>query len=217
MWYTSDLHLGHFNSIKQNGRPFSSLEEMHEVYIQNWNKLIRPKHPVYVLGDMSMKINYDKMKALFDRLNGQITLIKGNHDEDMKTRKWIEMGFHDVRENCFQELRGDKGQKHRVLLSHFPYHPVENYESKNGIVVAKDVDFTADRRYLHKRVLDDGKTWLIHGHCHTAWKQKGRQINVGVDVWDSKPVHENQLDKMIEAGPQDIGLTRPQEMKEDKS
>jgi hypothetical protein len=32
-----------------------------------------------------------------------------------------------------------------------------------------------------------------HGHVHKAWKKNDKQINVGVDVWDFKPVSLEQL------------------------
>ncbi len=36
--YTSDLHIGHKNIIGFDHRPFSSLDEMTEKIIANWNK-----------------------------------------------------------------------------------------------------------------------------------------------------------------------------------
>lgn len=210
MWHISDLHFGHANVIKSCNRPFENLQEMHEVLIRNWNKYIKAQHPVFIHGDFGMKLKAEEYKKIVSRLNGQKFFIKGNHDPE--ARKLIFAGFHDVLENEFRLIGNDKSGKHRVLMSHFPYHPVQKYESNDGIVTANDVDFTKDRRYLHKRILDDGKHWLIHGHVHTAWKQKGRQINVGVDVWDFCPVHEEELVAMIDAGPQDIGVKYTNEM-----
>lgn len=37
-FYTSDLHIGHKNIIGFDHRPFSSLDEMTEKIIANWNK-----------------------------------------------------------------------------------------------------------------------------------------------------------------------------------
>lgn len=30
----------------------------------------------------------------------------------------------------------------------------------------------------------------LHGHVHEKWRVLGRQVNVGVDVWDYRPVAE---------------------------
>jgi calcineurin-like phosphoesterase family protein len=34
-----------------------------------------------------------------------------------------------------------------------------------------------------------------------AWRQRGRQINVGVDAWAGRPVPEETLVELIAAGP----------------
>jgi len=56
----------------------------------------------------------------------------------------------------------------------------------------------ADRRTLHQRILDDGESILLCGHVHDKWKVKGRQINVGVDVWNYAPVSHEKILKLIE-------------------
>jgi calcineurin-like phosphoesterase family protein len=39
IFFTSDLHIGHLNSIKFDQRPFRDLDHMHEVLINNYNLL----------------------------------------------------------------------------------------------------------------------------------------------------------------------------------
>lgn len=57
-----------------------------------------------------------------------------------------------------------------VNLSHMPY--------------ASD---KTDQRYQEYRPIDNGR-WLLCGHIHEKWRQLGRMINVGVDVYDYRPV-----------------------------
>ena len=52
IFFTSDLHLGHENCIRLCNRPFSSIEEMDETLIENWNRKITGKDTVYILGDL---------------------------------------------------------------------------------------------------------------------------------------------------------------------
>lgn len=80
IWFTSDLHFGHTNIIKYCNRPFYYVEEMDEALISNWNLVVASEDIVFVLGDIAMSYNREKIKSLFDRLNGEKVLITGNHD-----------------------------------------------------------------------------------------------------------------------------------------
>lgn len=41
VYYTSDLHLGHANAIAFTNRPFTSVEEMDRVLIDNINRTLQ--------------------------------------------------------------------------------------------------------------------------------------------------------------------------------
>ena len=79
IFFTSDTHFGHANIIKHCNRPFSSVEDMDETMITNWNSRVRSNDTVYHLGDFTMK-NGQEALAYESRLNGFIHLIWGNHD-----------------------------------------------------------------------------------------------------------------------------------------
>ena len=51
--------------------------------------------------------------------------------------------------------------------------------------------------------MDDG-AWLLCGHVHESWRQRGRMINVGVDAWGGRPVSEEALYELIDSGPADL-------------
>lgn len=192
IWFSSDEHFYHRNVIGLCKRPFANLEEMHVHMIQEWNKRVKPTEKAYIIGDFSFG-NKTQTKAILDQLLGYKILIKGNHDK--QAADMLECGFQEVHENIYIDL-GD----HRVYLSHFPYHPMKFYNKNEFGVVMDEEMLDHDRRYLHKRIVDDGKNWLIHGHVHGAWKTQGRQINVGVDVWDFKPVPHAKILALIEQG-----------------
>lgn len=112
VFFTSDLHFGHKNIIRFDNRPFTSVEEMDEVLIHNWNKKVKKNDLVYILGDISWHKD-DKTCEIFERLNGRKILIKGNHDR-----------VHGKIKNYFEEITDYKeitlpGNKH-ITLCHYP-------------------------------------------------------------------------------------------------
>lgn len=81
-YYTADTHFGHKNILtfcpnrKEHAR---SIEEMNEVMIQNWNKVVRPNDTVFHMGDVAF-LRAEEASELIRRLNGKIHLMAGNHD-----------------------------------------------------------------------------------------------------------------------------------------
>jgi len=111
VWFTSDHHFGHKNILEyeKEARPFSTLKEMHEVMIDRWNKVVKPKDIIYHLGDFAFgKHNIEHAK----RLNGTKRLIMGNHDTYPA----------EVYLNHFHKLYGTVFYE-RCVLSHVPVHP----------------------------------------------------------------------------------------------
>jgi calcineurin-like phosphoesterase family protein len=74
LFFTADTHFGHANIIKYCQRPFSSVEEMNETLIANWNRVVAAEDTVYHLGDVAL----GDAKPVLDRLKGKIVLIVGS-------------------------------------------------------------------------------------------------------------------------------------------
>jgi len=77
IYFTSDTHFDHENIIKYCNRPFKDVNHMNESMIENWNNTVNDTDTVMHLGDFSFKSD-----KFINRLNGNITLIKGNHDKN---------------------------------------------------------------------------------------------------------------------------------------
>lgn len=158
--------------------------EMEQALIDNWNSVVKSsKTEVYVLGDFAFT-GVKKMQEILSKLNGLKIIVRGNHDA--AAHHLIRAGFDRVIENELINVG-----PHKMFVSHFPF-----YTKEEGV----------DQRYQHKRIYDEGKYWLLHGHVHQSWKQHGRQINVGCDVWNYKPISVQQIMELVEAGPQDIDM-----------
>lgn len=80
-WFSSDLHWGYRNIVSYTNRGVDTTQEEHDEWLVNlWNSQVKPGHTLYHLGDFSFHKNPKKTLELIDRLNGQIVMIKGNHD-----------------------------------------------------------------------------------------------------------------------------------------
>lgn len=157
---------------------------MNDHIINTWNRVVSPGDSVYVLGDFAMGKIKDTL-PLASLLNGNKFLIPGNHDrcwfggkKDWKSweSKYEDAGFFILANGV------DKGCGVVNLNNLFPGNDVD----------ACHFPFTGDSqgedRYSAHRPVDRGQ-FLIHGHVHDMWQTNGRMINVGIDVWDYRPVH----------------------------
>lgn len=82
IWFVSDTHFFHSNIIKYCDRPFADAEEMNEVMVERWNKVVKPHDHVWHLGDVAMGYggDYHILTWFLSRLNGKKRLVVGNHD-----------------------------------------------------------------------------------------------------------------------------------------
>ena len=87
VFFTGDLHFGHENVLAFDHRPFETVEEMDAELIRRWNHKVGKGDLVYVLGDFIWKTRNDDAPSLVKSLNGQIILIKGNHDRFLHNAK----------------------------------------------------------------------------------------------------------------------------------
>ncbi|MDQ1392496.1 MAG: hypothetical protein QOF30_1473 [Acidimicrobiaceae bacterium] len=190
-WFTSDLHLGHANIIRYSARPFPDIDAMNRALVDGWNDVVAPSDEVWVLGDFALGAIRTTL-LLVGRLHGRKYLLCGNHDRcwsghGARAYPWVERyrdaGFEEVHQGQLElKVAGVD-----ALACHFPYTGDSHDED----------------RYVEARPVDHGE-WLVHGHVHERWRQRGRMINVGVDAWAYKPVGADALHQLIAGGPADL-------------
>ena len=112
IWFTADTHFGHNAAIKHSRRPFSSLEEMNETIIDNWNFLVKNGDIIYHLGDFGFG-RIEEMIKFRARLKGKVHLIYGNHDFRNKINRIAYM-FSSA--DCLRTINWDKN---KIILCHY--------------------------------------------------------------------------------------------------
>ena len=151
IFFTSDLHFGHENVIRFDNRHFNTVEEMDEEMIKRWNTKVGKGDIVYVLGDFIWKATTNEAVNIIRRLNGQIILIKGNHDRFLHNAaaKKALAGIKDYDDIC---VTLEDGTTRRCILSHYfiPFYKItkkvviyrgENATLENGIEYRNVVDY----------------------------------------------------------------------------
>lgn len=178
IFFTSDTHFFHNNIIKFCNRPFSSVEEMNETLIKNWNDKVPKDGIVFHLGDFAF-CGSGELKNIVDRLNGKIYLTLGNHDRKI-INKYAKYMFADVNMQYYIRIENTS-----IYLNHLPFlcydgtYRKENYtwqlfghvhSSKNN-TVGKD-----NERLINLFPM---------------------QLDVGVDNWNYTPVSFNEVKERI--------------------
>lgn len=142
-YYISDLHFFHKAlNDKMDVRGFDDVEEMNEYMINQWNRKVKKRDEVVVLGDFSWG-NAKETTEVIQRLNGKIFLIRGNHDRFLDEKSFDVSMFGWVRD--YAELNDNR---RKVVLSHYP---IAFYNGQ-----------------YRKDELGRPKTYMLHGHIHNT-------------------------------------------------
>ena len=181
IFFTSDTHWGHNSIIKFCDRPFKNIEEMNEKLIENWNKKVPKDGLVFHLGDFAWGGGYNEWKNVRERLNGDIILIKGNHDLKNLSEKAEKELFKHSTWQMFIEVEGRK-----ILLNHYPFLCYAGiYRNPKDLV------------------------YSLYGHVHSGPGKKGldiprlvhtypTQYDVGVDNNNYEPISWAELNLKIQ-------------------
>lgn len=150
-WFTSDTHFGHKNIIPYSQRPFKDVDEMNEVMVQNWNKLVKPGDIVRHNGDFSFQ-QYEPFKKFIWQLNGQIHLVLGNHD------KMIIQHKNEI-------LKQGK----IVTIQHY-----DELKIGGQMIVLFHYGCRVWNKSHHSSI-------LLYGHSHGSLPPYGKSVDIGVD------------------------------------
>lgn len=182
LWFTSDTHFNHANILKFTNRPFENIAEHDEALIKNWNDRVGNDDTVFHLGDFCFGSS-QKIMEIREKLNGNIILIRGNHDDKNLQRSLWSL-FEDV---VYQAKILVDGRT--VYLNHFPF-----------------LCFARGSFDLY----GDGYSINLFGHVHSGpnctTDDNSRlsmlyptQYDVGVDNNNYAPISWNEVKSIIES------------------
>ncbi len=158
VFFTSDTHFGHKNVIQYDGRPFSSVEEMDNVLISNWNNTVGQNDVVFFLGDFSFEKESSLVELVMSQLNGKKYFIRGNHDHTEKT-----ICVYEKYGVYLGEQKDIVVDGQRIVLNHYPML-VWNQSHRGAWAL---------HGHCHGSLPDD---------------PNALRLDVGCNVWDYKPV-----------------------------
>jgi calcineurin-like phosphoesterase family protein len=102
IYLTADEHYDHYttstrNIIKYANRPFSSINEMNQTIIRNFNSMVKNEDETWHIGDFTLKgVGYKHwFETMLKQLNGTHHLVLGNHDR-LHPWDYVEVGFTTV-------------------------------------------------------------------------------------------------------------------------
>jgi calcineurin-like phosphoesterase family protein len=193
-FFWADLHIGHFNSIKLDNRPFQDLTQMHTAFIKNYNAQVPENGICYFLGDVATH-GSELTKQVISQMRGTKVLILGNHDKN--SNACYAMGFDVVLNNATIYIQGE-----RVTISHCPLPGIfrENVAGMHGAVEGEN--FHGESRHKPFMVPNEGQ-FHLHGHIHSpnggkSEKIVGRQFDVGVVNNKYRPVPISVIEAWID-------------------
>ncbi len=175
----SDSHFCHEKIIQYCNRP----KNHNALMIKNWNNIVDEGDTVLHLGDFSAGVNsfkggFETLKKIANGLNGDIHLLRGNHDNYSNEIYIKELGFKSVNEFMVIE---------NVFFCHFPLL-IDEYTKKPQRI---------------QRLINEYKksncNFLIHGHTHNnpvSWKRKN-WMNISVEKTKYSPIDIEKLFKVI--------------------
>jgi calcineurin-like phosphoesterase family protein len=172
IFFISDLHIGHKNVIKFDGRPFADVDEMHLEMIKRWNSVVGDEDIVYYLGDLAF-CRDETTKWFIHSIKGKINFILGNHDkmkDIVKFDRWENIHEYGteigVLDKDSLESRGSGGYQ-KIIMAHYPI--LSWNKSHYG-------------------------SWMLHGHCHGSLMKsnqdyyKRKVMDVGCNCIDYTPI-----------------------------
>lgn len=163
-YLTADTHFGHRKMIETGTRKFSSVEEMNQLLVKNWNSTVNDKDVVWVIGDFAFNMTEREVAEIFHSLKGRLRLVLGNHDYDNTGE--VKAAIARLPWERIVARAEIKHAGQRIILDHYA-----------GMV------WSADHH----------GAYLAFGHSHGKLQGLPGSIDVGVDKQGYRPISVDEF------------------------
>lgn len=168
VFFIGCLHFGHKWMATHRGFQDEFYHDEH--IISEWNKVIKKKDLVWILGDITMEDK--KPYVQLNRLNGRKKVVLGNHDMPEHTRELL---------NYVETVAGVVDYKGYVL-SHVPIHPSEISFCRGNI-----------HAHIHENKLEECIVTDRYGDVATKSPTLAKYFNVDAQRLNYKPMSMNEI------------------------
>ncbi len=162
--------------------------------LDNINEQVGEEDELYVLGDLSTGGRASLTAALHTLEGLRVPranrhLILGNHED-------LYAGYSQMRQllDVFATIDASGATVIgglNVLLSHFQFRKHFEQPAPQGLSTN-----ACDPQYAQYAFVDNGFSWLLHGHTHSTDPfefSNPHELNIGMDAWGLRPVSEEQV------------------------
>lgn len=164
---TSDLHVDHPSAITYCKRPFTSVEQMRQHFIDEINNL-PGKGRLVVVGDFFTSSKKQPARDFLDQIKREIIFVLGNHDKRLvnvfsdygQVHWYLEAKCNDIK-LCIQHMPMFEWDRGHYGTIHFHGHTHGNFAG-------------------HGKMLDVG--WDAHGRILT--------IPEAIELADRRPIYQ---------------------------
>lgn len=191
-YLVSDNHFFHYNIINycdrvnpETGIKFQTTEEMNELMIKRWNKVVPNDGVVIHGGDFSFRNDKD-WKNLLSKLNHKyFILVRGNHTK-MSEQELLNCGIDEIYNKYWLDICGVK-----ILFTH---KPAITTRMLNEIKISlPNIDYEIRRSYVEvSETAYKSFDINIHGHIHNNKREQldktGKHFNISVEMIDYTPI-----------------------------
>lgn len=195
IFFTSDWHIGHKTVLKPtfDNRPFTDVDHMHRVLVNNFNSTVPENGITYFLGDVGL-CKSDIVREVITKLNGLKIVVLGNHDKGANAM--MNLGFDAALHGMKMVIAGEI-----VTMSHCPLRGVWREDTSDMKGTDGNENWHGEKRHARFTFSDEGQ-FHLHGHIHSPNRGKsqkilGKQYDVGVVANNYRPVSISQIESWI--------------------